>query len=274
MSANDLAEYISEGDGYLRDPVHGSDLLNRGSSSLQDSLNQGRRETDAFRGSSLSRERSESKRDTSSGRHLQLSHRNEERRLRRDNRGSYARDVQEIMGSRGIEGAREVRNIVGSTLLQAFGLQIPENLTIRSGVESIRQGLENARGISSGAGLLDNISNGLQMASDSGHGLNLRQVSESLSRGGRRELQDNDGDGDVDSQDIAISKQGDRLIAEMRLLHPLIAKAHRDPNFMRRKIEHRKISNESTHTQENQVNLVQQGIAGHIEDVNMFQVAF
>jgi hypothetical protein len=92
---------------------------------------------------------------------------------------------------------------------------------------------------------------------------------------GLRENADDEGDvnrdGVYDATDVAINKAGAAIRNEIRLLHPLIAK---DPDIMRRKIKRRPILDENIYKQTNQVNLVEQGMAGYTEYLNQFNVSF
>ena len=85
---------------------------------------------------------------------------------------------------------------------------------------------------------------------------------------------DLNGNGDIESVELAIAKSGVDISGQIALLHPLIAKQMRNPNFMRRKIRRAPISAESINHRSNQVNAVQQGVATFIENVNAFNVSF
>ena len=85
---------------------------------------------------------------------------------------------------------------------------------------------------------------------------------------------DLNGDGKIDKVELAVSKTGQAITNEIKLLHPLLAKAHRHPNFLRTKIEQKKIQKESPHNRNTQVNLVQQGEANFMKDFNQFNVNF
>ena len=85
---------------------------------------------------------------------------------------------------------------------------------------------------------------------------------------------DLNGDGKIDRVELAVSKTGKAITNEIKLLHPLLAKAHRHPNFLRTKIEQKKIQEESPHNRNTQVNLVQQGEANFMKDFNQFNVNF
>lgn len=85
---------------------------------------------------------------------------------------------------------------------------------------------------------------------------------------------DLNGDGKIDKVELAVSKTGNALTNDIKLLHPLLAKAHRHPNFLRTKIEQKKIQKESPHNRNTQVNLVQQGEANFMKDFNQFNVNF
>jgi hypothetical protein len=304
MSINDIPGTLSEGFGYLTDNgIISHDLLDRAQGSLENSINQGMREATAYFGNGLGRVQSGvndavsqgvnqvssevSRRAAAAGIPVGIDELQEAvvRRVydgvsgsleQKETRGGFIRNIQEIIGGNGLTAARDITQDL-SGILESVGLPSYEGMTIKDGVDTIKQGLENLRGSStSSAGVLDKVQSGLQIASDAIRTPNFSEISDIISNSseGSRELRDNDGDGDIDSQDLAISQHGDRLITELRLLHPLIQKAHRNPNFMQRKIGHKKIDNENIHNQQNQVNLVQQGIASHIQDVNLFQVSY
>ena len=84
---------------------------------------------------------------------------------------------------------------------------------------------------------------------------------------------DFNGDGRIDRVELAVSKNGNAT-NDIRLIHPLLAKAHRHPNFLRSKIEQKKIGKETPYNKNTQVNLVQQGEANFMKDFNQFNVNF
>lgn len=87
---------------------------------------------------------------------------------------------------------------------------------------------------------------------------------------------DFNGDGRIDRVELAVSKNGNATdkMSDIRLIHPLLAKAHRHPNFLRTKIEQKKIQKETPYDKTTQVNLVQQGEANFMKDFNQFNVNF
>lgn len=85
--------------------------------------------------------------------------------------------------------------------------------------------------------------------------------------------EDLNGDGVVDKLDTAISKNGEELADLMKLLNPLQARANRDPTFYRT-IKRKPVRVESKHGRHSQKDLVQQGYANYVEDVNEFSVRF
>ena len=125
-----------------------------------------------------------------------------------------------------------------------------------------------------GAGVQERVIQAMQDVGTSMSGMNnddILSISSGLNGSG---FFDMDGDGDVDKDDIALAQAGKALQNEIRMLHPLISKMHRNPNFMVRQIDRKKIKNENTGNRSNQVNLAQQGIAAYIEDINMFSVKY
>ena len=85
---------------------------------------------------------------------------------------------------------------------------------------------------------------------------------------------DLNGDGNIDKVELAVSKTGQAITNEIRLLHPLIAKGNRHPNFLRTQIEQKRVEKESHGKRGTQVNLVQQGEANFMKDFNQFNVNF
>ena len=193
--------------------------------------------------------------------------RNNERKERRDNRGSGMRIMQEILGGRGISAVQEIQQGMINAVNSAGG-NVPFDSTVQASLGALKDVME--RNLQSrGGGILGEVQNGIQYVGDNRS--DLESISTSVLFGN---LSDLDNDGDIDKVDLALSQSGNQIVEEIRRLHPLIAKAQRDPNFMVRRIERQEISNEDTTTPENQVNLVQQGIAGYIEDINMFSVKY
>ena len=121
------------------------------------------------------------------------------------------------------------------------------------------------------AGALEGMQLALQQAANAnqGHGDIAHEVD---SLNGLRA--DINNDGQIDRIELAIDRNGNEISRQLHLLHPLIARAHRDPSFMRRTITKQKIDGENVRKQSNQVHLVTQGLAGHMADVNMFNVNF
>jgi hypothetical protein len=99
----------------------------------------------------------------------------------------------------------------------------------------------------------------------------LETVGRSLgiTDGGTRDL---DGDGDVDKVDLALSGNADAV--SNLTINPLIAKFLTSGKSSGRRIARASIAPEMHTKRSNQVNLVQQGLAGHHKDVNLFNVTF
>jgi hypothetical protein len=303
MSADDLAEFINDPQGVVRNL--GGILDRNNGRSLMDSISQHSDEISSYIGERLSDRSSDNSDDLNESKYDRTSNLGSEigRRIfgespiidqgidefqrfldrgkesqnkeQNTNRPNFARDVQEIMGSRGLSGARDVQQDIRNIIFEQSGGVVPEEMmSIRDGLGNIRDLLGNGMP-PAGAGYLDRVNLGLQDMANRFNEISsddLESIGESLN--GSSRLTDIDGDGDVDSTDLAISQSGDRLVNEIRLLHPLIAKANRDPNFLQRKIVRKKINNENINKTENQVNMVQQGIAAYIEDANMFEVKY
>ena len=121
------------------------------------------------------------------------------------------------------------------------------------------------------AGALEGMQLAFQQAANAnqGHGDIAHEVD--LLNGLRADINN---DGQIDRVELAIDRNGNEISRQLHLLHPLIARAHRDPSFMRRTITKQKIDGENVRKQSNQVHLVTQGLAGHMADVNMFNVNF
>ena len=178
---------------------------------------------------------------------------------------NFIKHVQNSLGVLGIDGAEKAR-VAAVELAAKAGIAMDPSSTIANSINMMGHGLNAFKRKTADernmVGLMGELA--LKMQSESHH--NVENIG--------YQLEDLDGDGDVDNADLAISQSGGALVNELRLLHPLIAKAHRDPKFMQRTIKRRVIDNETTHNQMDQVNLVQQGIANYVEDVNMFEVNF
>jgi hypothetical protein len=207
------------------------------------------------------------------------SERMDERKEFRDNRGSFTRSVGEIVGGRGLGPIRGIQDTMQNLIFDMGGVA-DQGTTLMDGLKLIQElragGSVDFTG-ASGAGILDRVGSAVQDVATSMSGLNfddMSNIASQLSEGSSRWGRDMDGDGDVDKVDIALAQAGNSIVEEIRRLHPLIAKMHRDPTFMVRKIERKQIKNEDSRNQNNQVNLAQQGIAAYIEDVNMFSVKY
>ena len=118
------------------------------------------------------------------------------------------------------------------------------------------------------AGALEGMQLAFQQAANAnqGHG--------DIAVAGNRMNADINNDGQIDRIELAIDRNGNEISRQLHLLHPLIARAHRDPSFMRRTITKQKIDGENVRKQSSQVHMVTQGIAGHMADVNMFNVNY
>jgi hypothetical protein len=131
------------------------------------------------------------------------------------------------------------------------------------------EGLRAANELMHGqAGALEGMQLAFQQAANAnqGHG--------DIAVAGNRMNADINNDGQIDRIELAIDRNGNEISRQLHLLHPLIARAHRDPSFMRRTITKQKIDGENVKKQSSQVHMVTQGIAGHMADVNMFNVNF
>lgn len=191
----------------------------------------------------------------------------------RDGRGSGMRIIQEVMGGRGIQAAYDIQEGLINAIDQAGGNARGSTLIESVGMLKDLIGQRQSNG---GAGILANVENVVQSIGNNMSEIthsDLESVSSSLS-GFTNFNRDIDGDGDVDKTDLALAQAGNAVVQQMQLLHPLIAKAHRDPNFMVRQIKKKNISKEDSKNRGDQANLVQQGIAAYIEDVNMFNVKY
>ena len=118
------------------------------------------------------------------------------------------------------------------------------------------------------AGALEGMQLAFQQAANAnqGHG--------DIAVAGNRMNADINNDGQIDRIELAIDRNGNEISRQLHLLHPLIARAHRDPSFMRLTITKQKIDGENVRKQSSQVHMVTQGIAGHMADVNMFNVNY
>ena len=191
---------------------------------------------------------------------------------RKDNRGSFARVVSGMLGSNTLTDARSIQ-IGLRDLIRNGGGNLDDNSSIANSLR-VGQDMMSRFKASSGAGVQDRFTEAMQDVATAMSGMNnddILSISSGLSGSG---FSDMDGDGDVDKDDIALAQAGKSLQNEIRMLHPLISKMHRNPNFMVRQIDRKKIKNENTGNRSNQVNLAQQGIAAYIEDVNMFSVKY
>jgi hypothetical protein len=191
---------------------------------------------------------------------------------RKDNRGSFARVVSDLLGSNTLTDARSIQ-IGLRDLIRNGGGELEANSSIANSLR-VGQDMMSRFKASSGASVQDRFTEAMQDVGTSMSGMSnddILSISSGLSGNG---FSDMDGDGDVDKDDIALAQAGKSLQNEIRLLHPLISKMHRNPNFMVRQIDRKTIKNENTGNRNNQVNLVTQGIAAYIEDVNMFNVKY
>lgn len=108
----------------------------------------------------------------------------------------------------------------------------------------------------------------------------MRHIAPDLEIGGERviqeigELLDRNGDGKVDNEELDEGLHNNDTLKSLNRIHPMLAKALADPNFRIRKIERKKIKAENPRTVKNQVETVQQGYAGFMDDVNKFNVDF
>ena len=191
---------------------------------------------------------------------------------RKDNRGSFTRVVSDLLGSNTLTDARSIQ-IGLRDLIRNGGGELEANSSIANSLR-VGQDMMSRFKASSGASVQDRFTEAMQDVGTSRSGMSnddILSISSGLSGNG---FSDMDGDGDVDKDDIALAQAGKSLQNEIRMLHPLISKMHRNPNFMVRQIDRKKIKNENTGNRSNQVNLVTQGIAAYIEDINMFSVKY
>ena len=198
--------------------------------------------------------------------------RKNERAERRDNRGSFVSDIRGILGSNTIIDARAIQSGL-LDLIRRGGGNLDDNSSIADSLR-VGQDLMSRYKASGGAGIQERVATAMQDVGTAMSGMSGDDILSLASGLDGRGFRDMDGDGDVDENDIALAQAGRSIVNEIRLLHPLISKMHRNPNFMVRQIDRKKIKNESTGNRSNQVNLVQQGIAAYIEDVNMFSVKY
>ena len=186
----------------------------------------------------------------------------------RDGRGSHINRAAEVVGANTIRGVEDIQSRLFDYATR-YGYNVLKGSSLNNVVgvlsDSLSKGfVRDTPGPDRRTNVMGRVNLLLEGNEEKKH--NVNNIENTVG--------DLDGDGDVDKKDVAISQSGMDLVNELRILHPLIARAHRDPNFMQRTIKRRAIHNERTHKQTDQVHLVQQGIAGHVEDVNMFQVNF
>jgi hypothetical protein len=152
-----------------------------------------------------------------------------------------------------------------------YGDDLTQNNVTESRNQLQRIGLE--MGLDPDAGMLDNVVNGIQAIGNELQNYGMTRIENGLREGMRRQ-HDLNNDGVIDRIELAVSKAGEDLNEQIRLLHPLIAQSHRNPNFMNRTIKRTKIKKESRKMRGDQKDLVLQGIAGYNKDTNLFNAEF
>lgn len=89
-------------------------------------------------------------------------------------------------------------------------------------------------------------------------------------------LLDTDNNGSVSNSEVSNAVNDNRIMNQINLINPLVAKYLRDPNMSVRKIQRAPVQNPqgSKHSMRNNVAMVRQGYAGFVDDVNTFNVDF
>jgi hypothetical protein len=266
MSSDDLSEFINSNAGLTNNAIseHALSMLDRTYHSMMDSINQADHENNIFLGEGLTDIIQSSSGDLSDFSQFRMpelaqsisqtvfgdrnllpsmnfrnnenkydEERKYERQERKDNRGSGMRLISEIMGGKGVKTAQDIQQGLINVISSAGGKAL-EGSSLMDSVAMIKD-LVGQGGFTQETGILDRIQQGIQDVSDSNFSFNdLASIGSNLAP-----LEDLDGDGDIDKFDIAFAQTGKELVNEVRLLHPLIAQAHSNPNFMRRKIKKR-----------------------------------
>ena len=146
-------------------------------------------------------------------------------------RGSFSRVVMDAFGIHTAKGARWLQVAAADFASNALGIRLPPNSTVADSIglmgDGRQAGLFKRIMPDHRVNVMNEINSGIQATGDRGH--NVNNIKNTVG--------DLDGDGDVDKKDVAISQSGMDLVNELRLLHPLIARAHRDPKFMQRTIK-------------------------------------
>tara|TARA_R110000822_G_scaffold186035_4_gene325164 strand:+ start:5410 stop:6312 length:903 start_codon:yes stop_codon:yes gene_type:complete len=85
---------------------------------------------------------------------------------------------------------------------------------------------------------------------------------------------DTNADKRVSDLEIRQAARDNSILLELQKINPLIARSIRDPNFRIRTIKKETVRTGTIKTPSNQKNLVKQGYAGYLQDLNEFNVDF